>query len=88
MNFTVPIISFPFVVLANENEPYVGSISKINNKKFAITKGYAAIELLKRRYTDIELIEVDSIEDGVDLTKKREVYGYIDTAVSMDYYYS
>jgi len=50
---------------------------------FAITRGYAVIKALKRTYPTINLIEVDDIFQGLDMVRKRQVYGFIDSTLSI-----
>ncbi len=86
MDFTDAVFSFPIVILGHYDQPYLNHIDQILDRKFAIRKGYAATELLKRRYPTIQIVEVDSTQQGLDLIKSGTVFGLIDTGVSLGYY--
>ena len=53
-----------------------------------MTKGYAVIEFLKKKYPSIKLLEVDGIDQGIQLLRDKRVYGYIDSLVTIGYYVS
>ncbi len=86
MDFTKPMFSFPMVVAALSRYSYIGDFDKIKGRVFSIIEGYAAIELLKEKYPDIKIIQVASLEDGIELVKKGDAFGYIDISASIGYY--
>jgi len=85
LNFTDPYFSFPLVIATTMDKAYVNHIKNILDKKIAMVKGYAFIELLKTKYPKINIIEVDNIAHGLELVKEQKVFGYIDTLPTLNY---
>ncbi|PLY09463.1 MAG: hypothetical protein C0626_10830 [Arcobacter sp.] len=85
-NFTKPYISSHFVIATKNEEIFIPDIeSIIGKKKLAVVKGYAIIDLLKRRYKYENIIEVDSVKEGLEKVAKGEVYGFIDCLAAIGY---
>jgi PAS domain S-box-containing protein len=85
-NFTNPYISSHFVIATKNEEMFIPDIkSIIGKKKLAVVKGYSIIELLKRKYTYENIIEVDSVKDGLEKVASGEVYGLIDCLSAVGY---
>ena len=85
MNFTTPYLSIPLVVATKLDVPFINSIEDLRDKKIGITKGYAYAELLKNRYKDLHIIEVDNIDIGLQQVNEGELFGFIDTLSSVGY---
>ncbi|QEP41739.1 diguanylate cyclase [Ectothiorhodospiraceae bacterium BW-2] len=78
MDFTRPYISFPFVIATRNSEIFVDNIQLLSGRKMAMLQEYATAELLKTGPTNIEIIAVDSLHEGIALVRAGEVFGYID----------
>lgn len=85
MDFTTPYFNFPLVIATTTDKLFVSNIETILNKKLGIVKGYAFIELLKNKYPKINIIEVDSVSDGLKKVKNKNIYGYIDSVITIGY---
>ena len=84
-NFTKPYIKTPLVIITKNEEFYISNILDVLEKKLGIVKGYAYIDILKEKYPNINLIEVDNIEIGLEKVKNGELYGFIDTLTTTAY---
>jgi diguanylate cyclase (GGDEF)-like protein/PAS domain S-box-containing protein len=84
-NFTKPYIETPLVIITKNEEFYISNILDVLEKKLGIVKGYAYIDILKEKYPNINLIEVDNIEIGLEKVKNGELYGFIDTLTTTAY---
>jgi len=85
MNFTKPYFNFPLVVATSKDKVFISNIKSIINKKLGIVKGYAFIELLKEKYPNINIVEVDSVVDGLQKVQDEKIYGFIDSVITIDY---
>ena len=85
MNFTSPYLRLPLVIATNINEPFVSDVNDILDKKIAVVKGHAYIEILKIRYPKIQLVEVDSLDVGFKKVLDGEIYGFLDSLASIGY---
>ncbi|MGB5866570.1 MAG: transporter substrate-binding domain-containing protein [Arcobacteraceae bacterium] len=80
LNFTTPYIETPLVIATKIGIPFINDLQQVLNKKFSVVKGYSLIEKLNKKYKNIQLIEVDSIEEGLKKVQNEEVFGYIDNS--------
>ncbi len=84
-NFTDAYIKTPLVIITKNKEFYVLNISDVLEKKLGIVKDYAYVSILKQKYPNINLIEVNNIEEGLEKVKTGELFGFIDTLVTTAY---
>ncbi len=85
MDFTPPYVSFPFVIATLDSSIFIDSIEQVRDQKLAIVKGYAYAEFLREDYPDIDLVEVESINQGLRLVQDEEVFGMIDALPTIAY---
>jgi len=85
LNFTTPYLKIPLVIATKLNVPFIADIESITDKKIGITKGYAFIEILKKKHPNLNIIEVENIADGLNRVRKGELFGYIGTLASIGY---
>lgn len=85
MDFTKPYLTFPFVIATKTDKLFVESLERVLDKTLVMVKGYAYVELLKKRYPNIKIIEVNSILEGLQLIRNEKAYGYIDTLATIAY---
>ena len=85
LNFTSPYLKIPLVIATKADIPFVVDIDSIGNKKVGITKGYAFIEILRKKHPSLNIVEVENITDGLNRVRKGELFGYIGTLASIGY---
>ena len=86
LNFTKPFFSTPLVIASDINSPYIENIKEIKNRRFGIIKGYAYEEILKIKYPNLTFVEVENITQGLNLVRKGEIFGFIDTLTTVGYH--
>lgn len=85
LNFTTPYMKVPLVITTRPNISFINSIEDLDNMKVGIPKGYAYGELLKIKYPNLNIIEVEDIDEGLDRVKNAELFAYIGTLASIGY---
>lgn len=85
MNFTEPYLTIPLVIATNSDEMFIADISLITDKKIGIVKGYAFAEILRKRYPEMKIIDVNSLNDGLDMVNNGELFGLIDTLATIGF---
>lgn len=78
MNFTDAYMKSPIVLITKIDKLFVNDIEDVKHKKIGITKGYAIAEILRRKYPDINIVDVNHIEDGLKKVENGKLYGYVD----------
>lgn len=85
MDFTKSYIQLPIVIATKSSEVFVENIEAMNGKKVSLVKGYALIELLKTKYPFIEIVEVDSLAQGLGFIRQGKVHGHFEPLISLAY---
>jgi len=85
LNFTKPFFSFPVVVATQSDQLYVPKVKNIVHTKLGVVKGYSLNKILKEKYPNINIVEVDSIKDGLERVQSGELYGFIDSLITIGY---
>jgi len=87
MNFTAPYLKVPLVLVTKTNIPFVDDFKSVIEAKesISITKDYAYVEILKTKYPNLKLVEVENLDEGLKLVRQGKVFGHIDTLISVSY---
>ena len=85
LNFTTPYVANPIVIVMKNTENYVEEISVIKNKKIALIKDYGYAAKIRRKYSDIEFITVDDIQDGLISVSTGEIDALLCTLALCSY---
>ena len=87
LNFTKQYIQMPLAISTTIDKSFIYDFSTISNKqKIGIVSGYAYKELLKNKYPNLNIIEVISLDKGLQKVKSGELYGMIDIVSSIAYH--
>jgi signal transduction histidine kinase/ABC-type nitrate/sulfonate/bicarbonate transport system substrate-binding protein len=78
-SFTKPYLNIPFVLLTKSDTPFINKISSLEKKKISVVNNYAIGDILKKKYKDIEFIEVNDIDEGIKKILDGETFGHIDS---------
>ena len=79
LNFTKPLMEMPVVISTKINKPFINNLENLLDEKFAVVEGFAYKSLLLKKYPKIKIIEVSSVNDGLQKVDDNEVYGFIGT---------
>lgn len=77
LDFTTEVLEFPYVVATTNEHFFIEDFDQHLDKTFAVGLDHAAADLLGSRYPNINLIEVNSIEEGLRKVQHGQVFGYI-----------
>ncbi len=86
MNFTSVYLSIPYVMLTTNDKPFIEDIGSLTKEKVGIVKGYSTIGILKEHYPHLNIVEVNSINEGLSKVENGELYGYIDNLIVVSSY--
>ncbi len=86
MDFTSSYIDSSIVLSTRIGVPFLENIEQVINKKIGVVKGYSFYEELKNRYPSINLIEINSIQDGLDKVESGDIFGYLDNSIVLNYH--
>ncbi len=85
LSFTKAYLEAPLVIATKKDIPFIQSLESLDGQKIGILKSDAYSSILKKKYQNFELFEVNSLEDGLNMVVKGELFGYIDALASISY---
>ncbi len=85
LDFTVPYLKIPLVIATRDDALFIPDIANVVDKKIGIVKGYAYGEILRKRYPDMKLIEVENLDEGLNQVKRKTLFGMVDTLETVGY---
>ena len=83
LNFTSPYMTIPVVIATTIDKIYINDIGRIGNKPLGAVRGYAINEEMRNTYPDLNIVDVDSIDDGLKQVENGRLYGYIDNVMTI-----
>ena len=75
---TDPFMSIRNVFITRKDAPIEVDFAKVMNKPIGITEGYPTIELIKKYYGNVNLVEVKNASEGLLKVSNGELYAYTD----------
>ncbi|MGM0622880.1 MAG: transporter substrate-binding domain-containing protein [Campylobacterota bacterium] len=85
LNFTSPYISVPLVLATKSEVTFVDDFEKLQGRRLAIVKDYAFTEILEKKYPLLQLIEVDSVYEGLEGVSDGDYFGFIGSLADVGY---
>ncbi|NRB78147.1 MAG: diguanylate cyclase [Saccharospirillaceae bacterium] len=85
LRFTQPYLSFPMMIITNQDIPYVSDLDALNGKKIAVVKGYSAYELLLKNHPLLELFETKNISVALQAVSSGQVAAYVGNIATVNY---
>ncbi len=86
LDFSKPYIIFPLVLATRLDESFISDVPSTYGKKVGYIKNYAYANELKKKYPEIDLVEVESMKDGLEKVKNKEIFGLVGVLASIGYY--
>lgn len=86
LNFTEPHLNLPQVIVTQMDKPTVIDIAILEDKTVACVKNYAIIDMIKKKYKNLKIVEVENVHDGLQMVSEGKVYGFADTSIVIGYY--
>ena len=85
MNFTSPYLSIPLILATRMNVAFMDDMKYLKKEKIGIVKGYAFNEIIRKKYPNIDVVDVENIHDGLQRVVNQELFGFIGTIASVGY---
>lgn len=81
LDFTIPYIKLPLVIATKEGLPFIDNLNNIQGKAIGVVKNYSIVELLKNKYPNINLVEIESIQEGLSFVEQEKIFGFLDNSM-------
>jgi len=83
LNFTSPWLSLEQVIVTRNDQIYISDIGRLSHRRFGVVRGEPSKEALLATHPDMQLVEVDSTEEGLKQVEQGELFGFIDTLATI-----
>ncbi|MCA1796583.1 MAG: diguanylate cyclase, partial [Geobacteraceae bacterium] len=83
LNFTRPYLHLPIVVATRGEEIFIENIRQMSGRRLGATRGYAITEEFRRRYPAMDLVETDTVAQGIRKVQTGEIYAFIGTVAAI-----
>ena len=84
MDFTSAYINLPIVIATTVDKSFIGEIKSVKTEKLGMVKGYAIANIFRDSIKDINIVDVESISDGLKRVESGELFGYIDNLMVIE----
>lgn len=85
LDFIPADLASPLVIVTRTEELFVENLETVLDKPLVMTKRFGLHEMFKVRHPDMDLIEADTVSEGLELVRRKKAYGLIDSLVRMAY---
>ena len=85
MNFTTPYLSTPLVLATQLDVTFIADMDELENKTVGVSQGYAFLEILRKKYPKMIIVEVANARDGLNKVRKGEIFAYAGTLATIGY---
>lgn len=85
LDFTRPYLSFPLMIITNQDIPYVRDIKALDGMRVAAVEGYSSYELLQENHPDVRLVGVESVSDALESVSSGKVDAYVGNIATSNY---
>lgn len=65
MNFTKPYLTFPAVIVTQDNIGYIKELNQLSFKTVVVEKGFYTEELIKNHNKNIKILHVDTTQEAL-----------------------
>ena len=87
IRFTEAFLELSFVIVTQVDKKSVIDFSQLDGLTIAVVQGYALVDMIEKKYPNINIYEVTDLEEGLKKVTNGEVFGFADSAVAIDYEY-
>ncbi|MCP4376958.1 MAG: transporter substrate-binding domain-containing protein, partial [bacterium] len=85
LDFTAPHSQYSLVVAVRNEALFVEDLAAIRDRTLGVVAGYAQIDLIRERYPELEIREMANVKEGLTRVANEELFGFVDTAPSIQY---
>lgn len=77
-NFTNPYVTAPLVLISRQDFPFIDSLSSLKNKKIGLIGSYYISKVFRKKYPNIEFVDVKDLDEGIKEVLNKKIDGYVD----------
>lgn len=81
--FSDVYMSFPVVLAVDSQEFFVEDLGAIDGKTVSVIAGSAHYDRIKELYPELNIIEADTISEGLQMVRDGRVFGFVETVAAV-----
>nr|WP_282437347.1 transporter substrate-binding domain-containing protein [Vibrio amylolyticus] len=85
LRFTLPYLSFPMMIITNQDIPYINNINALKDEVVSVVKGYSSHEMLQNNHPQIKLFEANNVSEALEAVSSGRVAAYIGNIATANY---
>ncbi len=85
MDFTSSYLDVPIIVATKSSEIFIDDLKKHLDEKWGIVQGYSLIGVLKKEFPNIQIVEVKSLNEGLEKVERGEILGFLGNSTTVAY---
>jgi polar amino acid transport system substrate-binding protein len=85
LSVTKPFIFYPLALATQPDNTFIINLRQVLDKPFVMVQGYAAVDIVREQYPDINIRTVKTAKEGLRRVEKGHAFAYIDTVPSINY---
>ncbi|MEZ8823702.1 diguanylate cyclase [Vibrio amylolyticus] len=85
LKFTHPYLSFPMMIITNQDIPYVSDIDSLNGRIVSVVSGYAPQEILLKNHPDIKVFTAKNVTEALEAVSSGRVAAYVGNIATANY---
>lgn len=85
MNFTTPYMKGPLVLATKLDTPFIVDFKTLLKEKIGIPTGYSSNEILREKYPNLNIVNVENSKTGLQKVRDGELFGFVGTLADIGY---
>lgn len=83
--FSEPFLELPYALVTQQGVAEITHIEQLNGKQVAIPSGWSIVEVIRKNYPQIEIVEMASTYEILHAVEEGEVYAALDSSIILHY---
>ncbi|ABZ78295.1 metal dependent phosphohydrolase [Shewanella halifaxensis HAW-EB4] len=83
--FSEPFLELPYALVTQQGTPEITHIEQLNGKHVAIPTGWSIVEVIRKNYPQIEIVEMASTYAILHAVEQGEVFAALDNSIILHY---
>ena len=85
MNFTEVYQELDVVIATRKEQLYIKNLDTLAGEKIGVIKGSVYQSIIKNKYSAVEIVSVEDMNQGLRLVQKGDIIGLVDNLISLAY---
>ncbi|PKI79962.1 histidine kinase [Malaciobacter halophilus] len=83
LNYTKSYIDIPLVIATKKEVSFIDNVSSLKGKKIGVVKDITFIKFLEKYYPYLNIVEVNSVSEGLKKVSTKKLFAQIDTITTI-----